>query len=220
MFTGSKEMEVISLAGMLAGLIPALAIGGGIALCYRFTHRGPGYDRSFPVSLILSSAIVCFVIQAIGGNVVLSVGMLGALSIVRFRTAVRDSRDMLYLFWAIAVGLACGTGHALQAAAFSAILALVDGVFARLQGSEGALGENVIVVKGTGAVPEAFLQEIAGRLWEGRVSTRSADLANGEWELVLEAFGKRPPPAGEVLGEIGRVPGVLGVSILSSRALP
>lgn len=217
MFTEKTVSAGFGITEMLLALGMTLLLGGGISLVYRLTHRQTSYDRAFPASLVLSGAIVCFVILVIGGNVVLSVGMLGALSIVRFRTAVRDSRDMVYLFWAIAVGLACGTGHGRDAAAFSGVIALVDAALARQRGTDSRPTGCVVVVRGAGAVPEPALRETLERRWDGPVSMRSAELSKEGWEIVFEASGVRAPSQSAILEEFGRIPGVRGVSILAPQ---
>ena len=88
----------------------AAVLGLVIYLSYWITHAGTIYSRKFNVSLIMLTVLTCTVMLVIGNNVALSLGMVGALSIVRFRTAIKDSRDTIYIFWAIVVGICCGAG--------------------------------------------------------------------------------------------------------------
>ena len=81
-----------------------------IYISYWYTHVGTSYSKKFNVSLITLTILTCTVMTVIGNNIALSLGMAGALSIVRFRTAVKDSRDTIYIFWAVVVGLCCGVG--------------------------------------------------------------------------------------------------------------
>ncbi len=81
-----------------------------ILFVYRFTHRGAVFPRSFALSLMLVALVTTFVILPISSNLVLSLGMVGALSIVRFRTALKDPLDIVYMFWSIALGLTTGSG--------------------------------------------------------------------------------------------------------------
>ncbi len=88
----------------------SLAMALVILFVYRFTHRGAVFPRSFALALLLVALVTTFVILPISSNLVLSLGMVGALSIVRFRTALKDPLDIVYMFWAIALGLTTGSG--------------------------------------------------------------------------------------------------------------
>ena len=91
-------------------IILSLAVGLLIYFLYRKTYAGVVYSRSFAVSLIGMTVLTCAIIVTIQSNVVLSLGMVGALSIVRYRTAIKDPMDLLYLFWTVAAGIATGAG--------------------------------------------------------------------------------------------------------------
>jgi len=90
-------------------LLVALAAGAIIAVVYKKTYRGVLYSPSFTLTLILLCLVTTPVVMAIGSNVALSMGMVGALSIVRFRTAVKDPLDTAYMFWAITMGILIGS---------------------------------------------------------------------------------------------------------------
>ena len=95
---------------LAVALLAALALGILIYLVYRKFYTGVVYSRSFAVTLVGMCVLTCMVTLAISTNVVISLGMVGALSIVRFRTAIKDSRDTVYIFWSIIVGICCGVG--------------------------------------------------------------------------------------------------------------
>jgi uncharacterized membrane protein YhiD involved in acid resistance len=82
-----------------------------ISVVYRYTYRGPGYSNSFIISLVALSLITALVIMVIGNNLARAFGLVGALSIIRFRTAVKDTFDIVYLFFGLAVGMAAGVGY-------------------------------------------------------------------------------------------------------------
>ncbi|MEG0641703.1 MAG: DUF4956 domain-containing protein [Clostridium sp.] len=88
----------------------SLIVSLGIYIVYKLTYKGVVYSRNFNLSLIMISLITTIVIMVIGSNIALSLGMVGALSIVRFRTAIKDPRDTAFIFWSIGAGLAIGTG--------------------------------------------------------------------------------------------------------------
>lgn len=95
---------------ILMGLLLAGALAAIVAKIYLTYYRGFGRPQETAMTMILISMITSTIIMAIGANLALSLGMVGALSIVRYRTAVKDMRDLAYLFWAIAIGLCCGAG--------------------------------------------------------------------------------------------------------------
>ena len=93
---------------MALALLVALLVGIVIYCVYRRFYTGVVYSRSFAVTLVGMCVLTCMVTLAISTNIVISLGMVGALSIVRYRTAVKDPMDLLYLFWAITSGIAAG----------------------------------------------------------------------------------------------------------------
>jgi uncharacterized membrane protein YhiD involved in acid resistance len=88
----------------------ATCIGFLIYVSYHISHIGTIYSKKFNVSLVILTVLTTTVMTVIGDNVALSLGMVGALSIVRFRTAIKDPRDTVYIFWTIIAGLSCGSG--------------------------------------------------------------------------------------------------------------
>lgn len=102
------SFQSFSLADIVISLAAAFFIGLFIFYVYQKTYSGVLYSRSFNVSLVAILLVTTLVICGVTSNVVLSLGMVGALSIVRFRTAVKDPMDLVFLFWAIAEGILCG----------------------------------------------------------------------------------------------------------------
>lgn len=115
-----QEQGDLSIEQIVIRIVAALALGFLIYLSYAITHRGTIYSRKFNVSLIMLAVLTGTVMIVIANNIALSLGMVGALSIVRFRTAIKDSRDTMYLFWSIIVGICCGVGSFFVAAVGSA----------------------------------------------------------------------------------------------------
>ena len=102
------NMDVILRA--MGNILLSVVLGFLIYLLYRKTYAGVVYSRSFATSLIGMTLLICAIIVTIQSNTVLSLGMVGALSIVRYRTAIKDPMDLLYLFWCVASGIATGAG--------------------------------------------------------------------------------------------------------------
>ncbi len=106
----SGAFDGASITNIALGLVTALVMGMIIYFVYRRYYTGVIYSRSFAITLVGMTLLTAMVTLAISTNIVISLGMVGALSIVRFRTAVKDPLDLLYLFWAITTGIASGAG--------------------------------------------------------------------------------------------------------------
>lgn len=106
----SGAFDGASITNIALGLVTALVMGMIIYFVYRRYYTGVIYSRSFAITLVGMTLLTAMVTLAISTNIVISLGMVGALSIVRFRTAVKDPLDLLYLFWAITTGITSGAG--------------------------------------------------------------------------------------------------------------
>ena len=111
--------DALAASGLLLDLTPeyifvcisiALLCGLVIYAVYRIFYRGSCYSENFNLLLLLTTLITTFIIMTISANIVLSLGMVGSLSIIRFRSAVKDPLDVGFLFWSVAVGITCGAG--------------------------------------------------------------------------------------------------------------
>ena len=105
-----ENVTAVSLLDMAIALALAFAVGVFIFFVYKKTYKGVMYSSTFGVTLIALTMIATLVILAVTSNVVLSLGMVGALSIVRFRSAIKDSLDIAFLFWAIGAGIVLAAG--------------------------------------------------------------------------------------------------------------
>lgn len=105
-----ENVTSVSILDMVIALVLAFGVGVFIFFIYKKTFRGVMYSASFGVTLIALTMISTLVILAVTSNIVLSLGMVGALSIVRFRTAIKEPLDIAYLFWSIAVGIVLAAG--------------------------------------------------------------------------------------------------------------
>ncbi|NND77459.1 MAG: DUF4956 domain-containing protein [Flavobacteriales bacterium] len=116
----NKDLDQI-----IVHMLVALVCGIIISLVYRYTYKGPSYSTSFTNSLVLLSMITSIVIMVIGNNTATAFGLVGAMSIIRFRTAVRDVIDIVFIFFSLAIGLAAGVGFKEIAIAGTAIISVV-----------------------------------------------------------------------------------------------
>ena len=125
-----ENITSVSPLDMVISLALAFGIGLFIFLIYKKTFAGVMYSSSFGVTLVALTMISTFVILAVTSNVVLSLGMVGALSIVRFRTAIKEPLDIAFLFWAIAAGIVLAAGMIPLAVFGSVVIGIVMLVFA------------------------------------------------------------------------------------------
>ena len=122
LFETNGELQIGTVALHIS---MAAVLGFLIFVSYYITHRGTIYSKKFNASLVVLTVLTGTVMTVIGNNIALSLGMVGALSIVRFRTAIKDSRDTVYIFWTVIVGICCGVGDYTVALIGSAITFIV-----------------------------------------------------------------------------------------------
>ena len=110
-FTNINEIaHVYHPSEIIVNLVISFILGVIISLVYKKTHKGLSYSQSFLITNIFVCVIVCMVIMIIGNSLARAFALVGALSIIRFRTVVKDTKDTAYIFWSLAVGMASGTG--------------------------------------------------------------------------------------------------------------
>ncbi|RMH54529.1 MAG: DUF4956 domain-containing protein [Candidatus Hydrogenedentota bacterium] len=175
----------ITLPDLVLGILLATLAASIAALLYRATHRGLSYEPGFASGLVLVAPIVSVIMMLIGSSLALSLGMVGALSIIRFRTAIKDTRDMIFLFWTIAIGLSAGTYNWKVTIVSTALLASIILVVEALQRTGRPSRDYVLILRGTGAPP---LDALSASLREhGRRSNiRSVDTSDDSWEVAVE----------------------------------
>ncbi len=133
LFKDALNFTALTPAGMIAAMLSALVCGIIIYLVYRFCYRGVVYSDNFNILLVMITSITGFIIMTISSNVVLSLGMVGALSIVRFRAAIKDPLDIGFLFWSIAAGITAGAGLYFAAVFGTILIAAIYIVFSAIK---------------------------------------------------------------------------------------
>ncbi len=157
-------LEILEQTGSLTTnqIITNLLVATVIAVCiyisYYLSHTGTIYSKKFNVSLVMLTILTAMVMTVIGNNVALSLGMVGALSIVRFRTAIKDSRDTAYIFWTIIVGICCGVGDYFVASIGTSIVFIIMLIFGRVKNDNRIL----LIVRG----PRNEDKKIEGTIFE------------------------------------------------------
>jgi len=126
------SFNAITIFDMVITILTSFVLGLFIFFIYKKTYSGVMYSKTFGVSLIAMTMITAILILAVTSNVVLSLGMVGALSIVRFRTAIKEPYDIVFLFWAIAIGIIVAAGFIPLAFIGSALLGIILYVFSKI----------------------------------------------------------------------------------------
>lgn len=181
----SGVFDQYNISSILVALVAALALGILIFLVYRRFYTGVIYSRTFAVTLVGMTVLTCMVTLAISTNVVISLGMVGALSIVRFRTAVKDPMDLLYLFWAITTGITSGAGMYVLALIAAAIMILMIILFYSRQ-QRGKIYIAVIHYSGDEAG-----DEVIRCFGKRKYFIKSKTMRKEKTEMAVEIFCKQ-----------------------------
>lgn len=177
-----ENVTSISILDMVLSLALAFGIGLFIFLIYKKTFAGVMYSSSFGVTLVALTMISTFVILAVTSNVVLSLGMVGALSIVRFRTAIKEPLDIAFLFWAIAAGIVLAAGMIPLAVFGSVVIGIVMLVFAN---KKSHTNPYIVVLRCADHDSEAAATEFLKKQVK-KFNIKSKTVQNGAIELNAE----------------------------------
>ena len=203
-----ENVTTVSLPDMLIALALSFGVGLFIFLIYKKTYQGVMYSSGFGVALLALTMITTLVILAVTSNVVLSLGMVGALSIVRFRTAVKDPMDTIYMFWAIAAGIMVGANLLLVAV----ISCVVIGIFMVVL-SIFKVRKNMpyILVIRFEEGAKGDVQSMLRKLPQGRLKSKT--FSRGVIELTLELNVTDAEIA--LIDRFADIPGVYDASLIS-----
>ena len=195
-----------------ATVLAALAVAGALALyiffAYRVVTRKTFYSKSFNVSLAGIAVITAALILTMQSSVVLSLGMVGALSIVRFRTAIKDPMDLMFLFWSISVGIICGAGLAQVAVILSVVLTLGILILDQLPVAKAPM---ILVVNAGDPDAEARITDVAEE-YDRHFKVKSRNLTASSLDLVIEL---RTARGGDLVRGVMKQEAVLSASLLS-----
>lgn len=177
-----ENVSAVSLFDMTLAIVLATGLGMFIFLVYKKTYQGVMYSSSFGVTLIALTMITTLVILAVTSNVVLSLGMVGALSIVRFRTAIKEPLDIAFLFWAIAGGIVLAAGMIPLAVIGSVIIGVILLLFVN---QKAHLHPYIVIIQCDGndseSAAKAYLEEMTQRC-----TVKSKSAQKGSVELTME----------------------------------
>ena len=199
------SMRTLALTLLVAGLL-----GIYIFLVYRVMTVNTFYSKSFNVSLILMCVITTAIIITIQSSVVVSLGMVGALSIVRFRTAVKDPLDLIFMFWSISVGIICGAGMIGLAAILCVGATVLVLVFYHLPEARQSM---ILVVNATDNSCADTVYATVEK-YDRHYHVKSRNLTQGNVDFLMEIRVKNSEA---LLEELNRIKGITSVSLVAHK---
>lgn len=197
-----ENVSVISVLDMALALALSFALGLFIFFVYKKCYAGVMYSASFGVTLIALCMITALLILAVTSNIVLSLGMVGALSIVRFRTAIKDPSDIAFLFWSIAAGIVLAAGFLPLAVIGSLFIGLILLIFSRYKGFEKPY---ILVLHCADSAAEKETREFVGQRVK-KLSLKSKSVAPCCIELNYEVRLKDADT--DFINALAELPGV------------
>lgn len=178
-----EKTSSFSVIDSLLGLLVAFGIGFFIYFIYKKTFSGVIYSHSFNLSLVVMSMATALIIMGISSNILLSLGMVGALSIVRFRTPIKDPMDLVYIFWTIVAGILCGAGFILLAIIGSA---LIGGVIVLFLNKVKVDHPYLLVVKYTDSSIEKTLVDVVKKYSKKHTLKSKSVMSGNDFEVTYE----------------------------------
>lgn len=200
LFGDDLNFSALTPAGIIAAMASSLLCGVIIYLVYRFCYRGVVYSDNFNILLVMITSITGFIIMTISSNVVLSLGMVGALSIVRFRSAIKDPLDIGFLFWSIAAGITAGAGLYFVAVLGTCLIAAIYIVFSMIKMSKR---NYLLIVHYDDSAEDNVNAVLGGMKYRLKNKTKTGDHS----ELTIEIHVKNNDTS-----ELSRFKGIEGVS--------
>ena len=170
-----QATEPLTASRMMSAILVSFVLSLGISFVYRYCHAGMAGRAGPPITMVLTSMVTTMIIMPISTSILLSMGMVGALSIVRFRTAMKDPTDIAFLFWAIAVGVCNGAGFLGVSTACSLLIGLLVVVLTRIPAQ--AREPHLLVVRYDPGREERVFENLpAGRLMSKVVHPDTAEV--------------------------------------------
>ena len=204
-----ENVTAVSFFDMILALVLAFGLGMFIFLVYQKTYQGVMYSSGFGVTLIALTMITTLVILAVTSNVVLSLGMVGALSIVRFRTAIKEPLDIAFLFWSIAVGIVLAAGMIPLAVIGSVVIGVILLVFVN---RKSHCNPYIVIIQCDGHDSETAAKAYLDEMTE-RCVVKSKSAQKGSLELTTEIRLKSDNT--DFINALSEMPGVSSAVLVS-----
>lgn len=209
----AESSNTISVEQIIVNFLVAIVFSLIIYLSYRFSHSRVVYSARFNVSLVMLTIITTMVMAVIGNNVALSLGMVGALSIVRFRTAIKDPRDAVYIFWCIVVGICCGASEYFIVSIGSAFIFLFLLIFGYVKSNDKYLLVIHSKIEGESNIEKKILLYYNGKALM-RVKNTTAEKIEYIYEISKYIMDKYNKNDSSITKELYLIDGVTAVNIV------
>jgi len=218
--SGAWSVSPRGLFDMVFSLALAIVMALVAAQLYKYTHRGLSYELAFMKTLVLLAPIVTSVMLFIRGDLVLSLGLVGSLSIVRFRAPIKDTRDMVFLFWIISIGLGCGTYNWAVVLVTTLLMSAVMIALHVTRYGVVKARDFVLVVSGDSAPSGLQIAAVLHR-YAQQVTVRSQEIDGDRWEIVYEIYVRQmnAEHSEKLTGEIRALEHVRKVSLLAPQII-
>jgi uncharacterized membrane protein YhiD involved in acid resistance len=203
-----ENVQSLSLSEAMLSMLAALILGLVIFTVYRLSFSGVIYSKNFNITLVAVTLITSVIVITLATNIVLSLGMVGALSIVRFRTAIKEPMDVAYLFWSISTGIVCGAGLYLFAGITVTAVGLVFIAMHKIKDRET---RYVVVIN----MQKDAWQDVNSILRKTRHILRSKTISRDQMEVILE-IGTRVDNTAFV-NRISEIENVVSVSLVNYK---
>lgn len=197
-----ENAVAFSLPDTVMAMLAAALIGLFIAALYRATFQGVMYTMSYGVALVAMTMISALILRVVTSNVVLTLGMVGALSIIRFRTSVKEPMDIMFMFWAVGAGIAVGAGMAGLALVGSVLIGLAIVLLTR--GRKNGVPYILVLQVDSQAAENEALRLVAQHVKKSRLKSKSVSAAGTELTLDVRLKGENT----DFLHAVNDLPGV------------
>jgi len=219
---GSSTTMVFSPQAVILSLLLAFVLGQVLAWVYYFTHSGLSYSKSFVQSVIVITVVVAMVMSTIGSSFVMAVGLMGALSIIRFRNIIKDTRDLAFIFCSLVVGMAAGSQRYAIAVAGTVFLSMIflylhltD--FGRHRPHNGFLRFNLPTHIGPDHPISRILKQFCGSFI--LVSAQDSGFGSPVVEYAYQLMIRNAERNEQMLAELGKIEGIENVSLTMQEQL-
>ena len=213
LYQALAEQGALSIPQMLLNFSAACVLCLVLFISYGLSHSTVVYSRRFAVSLVQMTLVTTMVMCVIGNNIALSLGMVGALSIIRFRTAIKDSRDATYIFWAIGIGICCGVSDYITATIGSAFIFVVLVLFGSVRDNE-----RILLILHTDGKNQEQLNNLIRLMFAGKAKLRVYQSTGGNAEVIYEIsdrlLKRAEAKGGSVVPRLEKLEGVNSISFM------
>tara|TARA_B100000965_G_scaffold142487_1_gene118666 strand:- start:579 stop:1289 length:711 start_codon:yes stop_codon:yes gene_type:complete len=205
---------------IVINLVLSFILGVLISTVYKKTHKGLSYSQSFMVTNIFVTVIVCMVIMIIGNNLARAFALVGALSIIRFRTVVKDTKDTAYIFWSLASGMAAGTGSYFLAIVGNIILSLI--AYTLYKTNFGSIIKSEFILQFRMLTEDKdltseYTKTISKFVKTSTLLNSESSADNKSIKITLDIIMKDEIQQNQLVSEISKIKGISEVVIIAAK---